>query len=133
MTSLDILCSNHLNLQNKITKIEHQKIFCGPSKILKNISWSINLCLIYFMTPTKTIRPAHPLPLPLSPSYILNVWSLIAHNIVLFIKGLLLALTNFFFKGTVLFRASPHISKNESKAVLLVMFKFQLSSSIIYQ
>ena len=58
MASLDILCFNPFNLKNEIMKIEHQKIFCGPSKILKNISWSINLCLIYFMTPTKTIRPA---------------------------------------------------------------------------
>ena len=64
MASLDILCSNPLNLKNKITKIEHKKIFCGPSKNLKNISWSINICLKYFMTLTKTLRP---------PSYILIV------------------------------------------------------------
>ena len=44
-----------LNLKNKITKIEHKKIFCGSSKILKNISWPINICLKYFMTPTKTL------------------------------------------------------------------------------
>ena len=56
MASLDILCSNPLNLKNKITKIEHKKIFCGPSKILKNISWPINMCLKYFMTPTKTLQ-----------------------------------------------------------------------------
>ena len=55
---------------------------------------------------------------------------IIALNIVLFIKGLLLALTNFCFKGAVLFRASLHISKKESKQVLLEMFKFPLSSSI---
>ena len=55
MASLDILCSNPLNLKNKITKIEHKKIFCGSSKILKNISWPINICLKYFMTPTKTL------------------------------------------------------------------------------
>ena len=67
MASLDILCSNTLNLKNKIMEIEHKKIFYGPSKILKNISWPINLCLKYFMTPTKTLRP---------PSYILNVQSL---------------------------------------------------------
>ena len=30
--SLDILCCNPLNLKNKITKIQHKKIFCGPSK-----------------------------------------------------------------------------------------------------
>ena len=67
MASLDILCSNPLNLKNKITKIEHKKIFCGPSKILKNISWPINICLKYFMTLTKTFLP---------PSYILNERSL---------------------------------------------------------
>ena len=53
-------------LKNKILKIEHKKIFRGPSKILKNISWPINICLKYFMAPTKTLRP---------PSYILNVRS----------------------------------------------------------
>ena len=50
MASLDILCSNPLSLKNKITKLEHKKMFCGPSKILKNISWPINICLKYFMT-----------------------------------------------------------------------------------
>ena len=39
MASLDILCINLFNLKNKIMKIEHRKIFRGPSKILKNISW----------------------------------------------------------------------------------------------
>ena len=67
MASLDILCFNLFNLKNKIMKIEHKKIFRGPSKILKNVSWPINICLKYFMTPTKTIR---------SPSYMLNVRSL---------------------------------------------------------
>ena len=67
MASLDILCFNLLNLKNKIMKIEHKKIFRGPSKILKNISWLINICLKCFMAPTKTLRP---------PSYILNVRSL---------------------------------------------------------
>ena len=66
MASLDILCFNPFNLKNKIMKIEHKKIFCGPSKILKNISWPIKICLKYFMTPTKTLRL----------SYILSVWSL---------------------------------------------------------
>ena len=56
-----------LNLKNKIMKIERKKIFCGPSKIFKNISWPVSICLKYFMTPTKTIRP---------PSYMLNVRSL---------------------------------------------------------
>ena len=57
MASLDILCFNAFNLKNKIMKIEHKKIFRGPSKILKNISWPINICLKYFMTPTKTLCP----------------------------------------------------------------------------
>ena len=64
MASLDILCSNPLNLKNKITKIGHKKIFCGPSKILRNISCPINICLNHFMTLTKTLRP---------PSHIHNV------------------------------------------------------------
>ena len=68
MASLDILCFNPFNIKNKIMKIEHKKIFRGPLKILKNISWPINICLKYFMTPTKTLR---------SPSYILYVRSLI--------------------------------------------------------
>ena len=71
MASLDILCFNPFNLKNKIMKIELRKIFCGPSKILKNISWPINICLKYFMAPTKTLRP---------PSYILNVQSLNAND-----------------------------------------------------
>ena len=56
MASLDILCFNHFNLKNKIMKIEQKKMFRGPSKLLKNISWPINICLKYFMTPTKTLR-----------------------------------------------------------------------------
>ena len=66
MASLDILCFNPFNLRNKTMKIEDTKIFCGPSKILKKISWPVNMCLKYFMAPTKTLRP---------PSYILNVQS----------------------------------------------------------
>ena len=56
IASLDILRCYHLNLKNKITKIEHKKMFCGPSKILKHISWPINICLKYFMALTKTLR-----------------------------------------------------------------------------
>ena len=48
-------------------KIKHEKIFCGPSKMLENISWPIKLYLKYLMTSTKTLR---------APSYILNVRSL---------------------------------------------------------
>ena len=71
MASLDILCYNPFNLKNKIMKIEHKKIFHGPSKIWKNVSWPINICLKYFMAPTKKLR---------SPSYILNVRSLTLVN-----------------------------------------------------
>ena len=60
MASSDILCSNLLNLKNKFTKIEHKKIFCGPSKILKNISCPINICLKYLMTPQKPCTPSPP-------------------------------------------------------------------------
>ena len=67
MASLHILCFNPFNLKNKIMKIEHKKIFRDPSKILKNVSWPINICLKYFMAPTKTLR---------RPSYIPNVQSL---------------------------------------------------------
>ena len=38
-------------------KIEQKKILCGPSKMLKNISWPIDICLKYFMVPTKTLPP----------------------------------------------------------------------------
>ena len=57
MASLDILCFNPFDLKNKIMKIEHQKTFRGPSKIFKNISWSIYICLKHFMIPAKTLRP----------------------------------------------------------------------------
>ena len=56
MASLDSWCFNPLNLKNKITKIEHEKIFRGPSKTLKYISWPINTCLKYFKTPIKTLQ-----------------------------------------------------------------------------
>ena len=63
MASLYILCFNAFNLKNKIMKIELKKIFRGPSKILKNISWSINICLKYFMAPQK--------PSALPPTYLM--------------------------------------------------------------
>ena len=69
------LCTNPFNLKNKITKVEHKKIFCGPSNIFKNISWPINICLKHFVTLTKTLTPS---------SYILNVWSLNVINIFRF-------------------------------------------------
>ena len=49
MASLDILYFNCFNFKNKIMKIEHKKIFCDPSKVLKNISWSIKSFEKYFM------------------------------------------------------------------------------------
>ena len=49
-------------------KIEHKEMLRAPSKILKDISWPINICLKYFMAPQKP--SGHP-------SYILNVRSLI--------------------------------------------------------
>ena len=64
MASLDILCFNPFNLKNKIMKIEQKEILRGPSKILKNISWPINISLKYFMTPTKTLQPPPPIPPP---------------------------------------------------------------------
>ena len=76
MASLDILCFNPFNLKNKIMKIEHKKIFRRPSKILKNISWPINICLKYLMAPTKILCPPPHSPLPPHSSYILNVRSL---------------------------------------------------------
>ena len=60
MASLDILCFKRFNSKNKIMKIEHKKTFCGPSKVLKNISWPINICLKYFMTPLKRLRTNPP-------------------------------------------------------------------------
>ena len=73
MASLDILCSNPLNLKNKITKIEHKKLFCEPSKILKNISWPIHQYMPkIFHDPHKITLPPPPHPI----SYILNVRSL---------------------------------------------------------
>ena len=38
------------------------KIFLGPSKILRNFSWLINIYLKYYMTPTKTLRAPSPPP-----------------------------------------------------------------------
>ena len=80
MASLDILCFNTFNLKNKIMKIEHAKIFRGPSQILKNISWPITNFEKYFMAHQYmhkifTRPPQKPSG---HPSYILNVWSLMS-------------------------------------------------------
>ena len=74
---MDIVYSKPLNLKNYITIIEHKKIFCGTSKILKNVSWPINICLKYCMTPTKTFRPL---------SYILHVQFLMCLNLPFEVK-----------------------------------------------
>ena len=62
--SLDILCFDSFNLKNKIMKIEDKKIFRGPLKILKNVSWPIHVCLKYLMAPKKTL-------LTLPPTYLM--------------------------------------------------------------
>ena len=75
--SLDILYYKLFNLKNKVRKIEHEEIFCGPSKLLKNISWPINIRLKYFMTPKKTLRSPSP------PTYLMygpSVPSVILHG-----------------------------------------------------
>ena len=61
MAKLDILCSNLLNLKNKITKIEHKKIFCNPLKTLLNISWPINICPKTLWRPPAIYLMHHPL------------------------------------------------------------------------
>ena len=58
--NLDILRSDQLHLKSKITKGEHKEIFCGPSKIFKNISWPINICLRFFMPATPPPPPPPP-------------------------------------------------------------------------
>ena len=59
MSSLNILYSHPHNFLKEVRKVRkvHKKIFCDPLKILKNISWPINISLKYFMAPTKTICP----------------------------------------------------------------------------
>ena len=67
IASLDILCSDLLKLKNKITKIQHKKIFCGQSKIFEK----------YFMDHKYMPKIFHdPHKNPPTPSYILNVQSL---------------------------------------------------------
>ena len=56
-----------LNFKIKLRKENTRKYFVTNQKFLKNISWPINICLRYFMTPTKTLWPS---------TYILNVRSL---------------------------------------------------------
>ena len=106
MASLNILCSNLLNLSNKIAKIEQKKIFCGPSKILKNISWTIDIYLRYFMSPQKP------------PSYILNVRSLSKKNI-----------SEFFFPAGLFFRMlqTTKLASEKEVSGLRQNQKFQVS------
>ena len=77
MASVNLLCSHLHNFSDQVTQITkkkkkkrnevHTKIFCGPSKFFKNVSWPINICLKFFMASAKTLRV---------PPYILNVRSL---------------------------------------------------------
>ena len=53
---MDIFCSNLLNLLKGKSRKENQKILYGPSKIFKNVSWPINICLKHFMIIVKTLR-----------------------------------------------------------------------------
>ena len=57
MAGLDILCYNPLNLKNKIAKIEHKKIFCGPSKFFEKCFKAHQDMPKNFMTPTKPSAP----------------------------------------------------------------------------
>ena len=61
MASLNIFCSDLLNFLKEVPKKiggkVHEDIFCDPSKILKNFSSPINICLKYFIDPPKTLRP----------------------------------------------------------------------------
>ena len=72
MVSFDILCSNPLNLENKITKIEHKK-FWGPIENFEKYFMAYQYMPKLFHYPNKN-PPPHPPPHP--PSYILNVRSL---------------------------------------------------------
>ena len=74
MASLDILYFNPFNLKNKIMKIEHKNIFRGPSKILKNLSWPINIWLKYFMAHQympKIFDGPHKIPLDPPSTYLM--------------------------------------------------------------
>ena len=57
MAGLDILCYNSLNLKNKIAKIEHKKIFCGPSKFFEKCFKAHQDMPKKFHDPNKTFRP----------------------------------------------------------------------------
>ena len=60
MASLNILYSDPHNFLKEVTKKlakYMRKFLFGASKILKNISWPINICLKYFTAPAKTLRP----------------------------------------------------------------------------
>ena len=54
-------------LLKKIMKKPRNKSFGSPSKIFKNVSWPINVCLKYFMDPKNT---------HLNPSFILSILAL---------------------------------------------------------
>ena len=56
IASLDILCCNPLILKNKITKIEHKKILCGPSKIKEVNKLSIKKASLILDIAVKIIK-----------------------------------------------------------------------------
>ena len=51
-----------MNLLKVEIRIEHKNVFCGPSKIFRNISWPINICLKYFMTPAPLLHTKWTVP-----------------------------------------------------------------------
>ena len=62
---LTFSAKTHLNFQINLLKIkirkEHKNTLCGLSRIFRNISWTINICLKYFMAPTPTYLMHSPL------------------------------------------------------------------------
>ena len=59
MASLNILYSDPHNFLKEVTKKltkYMRKFLFGTSKILKNISWPINICLKYFMASVHSLN-----------------------------------------------------------------------------
>ena len=114
-------------LKVKIRK-EHQKIFCGPSKIFKNNSWPINICLKYFMTNAKP-----------SSSFSFTLYGLL--DLISFINnGCLMSNKNVWFKflkpSHVTFRSlnvSLHLQVYVSRSPLLYFAYHPSISTIIFR
>ena len=110
---MDILCFNPFNLKNKILKIH------GPPKILKNISWPINICLKYFMTPIKTLPPPPPTYLMYGPQ--LKIF---------FTKHPVLDFTGKFFKRfRRAFKGATKMYFKHYSCVVIILFNTGLCSS----